>query len=50
MLILYGFHISYIRKYKKSCIESVKRSLNYEKINSSQSKKFLEDFSNLLFK
>ena len=50
MLILYGFHISYIRKYKKYCIEAVKRSLNYEKINSSQSKKFSKDFSNLLFK
>ena len=50
MLILYGFHISYIRKYKKFCIEAVKRSLNYEKINSSQSKKFSKDFSNLLFK
>ncbi len=49
MLFLYGFHISYIRKYKIFCIEAVKRSLNYEKINSSQSKKFSKDFSNLLF-
>ncbi len=49
MLFLYGFHISYIRKYKIFCIEAVKRSLNYEKINSSLSKKFSKDFSNLLF-
>ena len=49
MLKLYGFHKSYIKKYKKFCIKAVKRSLNYKKINSSQSKKFLKDFYNLLF-
>ncbi len=50
MLILYGFHISYVKKYKTFCIKAVKRSLNYVKINSSQSKKFINDFNNLLFK
>ena len=49
MLILYGFHKSYIKKYKKLCIKSVKRALNYSKINSSKSNKFLKDFYNLLF-
>ena len=50
MLNLYGFHKSYVKKYKIFCIEAVKRSLNYDNINSSQSKKFLKDFYNLLFK
>ncbi|GIR67506.1 MAG: hypothetical protein CM15mP72_0160 [Pelagibacteraceae bacterium] len=49
MLALYGFHKSYIKKYKKFCIKAVKRSLNYKDINHSQSKKFLKDFYNLLF-
>ncbi len=49
MLILYGFHKSYIKKYKKFCIIAVKRSLNYKIINSSISKKFINDFYNLLF-
>ena len=49
MLNLYGFHKSYIKQYKKFCIMSVKRSLNYSKINPSQSKKFYYDFYNLLF-
>ena len=49
MLNIYGFHKSYVKKYKILCIEAVKRSLNYRNINSSQSKKFLKDFSNLLF-
>ena len=49
MLNLYGFHKSYIKKYKKFCIKAVKRSLNYDNINSSKSKKFLKDFYNLLF-
>ena len=49
MLSLYGFHKSYIKKYKGFCIEAVKRSLNYKKINPYQSKKFLKDFYNLLF-
>ena len=49
MLNLYGFHKSYIKKYKKFCIIAVKRSLNYLEINPSQSKKFLKDFYNLLF-
>ena len=49
MLQIYGFHNSYIKKYKKLCIIAVKRSLNYKKINSSQSIKFKRDFYNLLF-
>ena len=49
MLKLYGFHKTYIKNHKKFCIEAVKRSLNYTYINSSQSKKFLKDFYNLLF-
>jgi len=49
MLILYGFHKSYINNYKKFCIEAVKRSLNYKQINPYKSKKFLKDFYNLLF-
>ena len=49
MLNLYGFHKSYIKGHKKFCIKSVKRSLNYKKINAYQSKKFLKDFYNLLF-
>ena len=49
MLILYGFHNSYIKNHKNFCIEAVKRSLNYNNINSTQSKKFLNDFNNLLF-
>ncbi len=49
MLSLYGFHKSYINKYKNFCIMAVKRSLNYKAINSYQSKKFLNDFYNLLF-
>ena len=49
LLSLYGFHKSYINKYKIFCIKAVKRTLNYKDINSSQSKKFLRDFYNLLF-
>ena len=49
MLILYGFHKTYIKKHKILCIEAVKRSLNYTYINSSQSKNFLKNFYNLLF-
>ena len=49
MLNLYGFHRSYIREHKKSCIMAVKRTLNYTVINHSQSKKFLKDFYNLIF-
>ncbi len=49
LLNLYGFHESYIKKYKKFCIMAVKRSLNYENINPFQSKKFLNDFYNLIF-
>ncbi len=48
MLKLYGFHKSYIKKYKTFCIKAVKRSLNYANINHSHSKKFLKDFYNLL--
>ena len=49
MLKLYGFHMSYIKNYKRFCIMAVKRSLNYSIINPSQSEKFLKDFYNLLF-
>ena len=49
LLILYGFHKSYIKNYKNFCIKAVKRTLNYTNINSFQSKKFLKDFYNLLF-
>ena len=49
MLILYGFHIFYIKNYKKLCIEAVKRSLNYKKISPNISLKFIKDFNNLLF-
>tara|TARA_B100000989_G_scaffold104714_1_gene76717 strand:+ start:799 stop:1440 length:642 start_codon:yes stop_codon:yes gene_type:complete len=49
LLNLYGFHKLYIKKYKKYCIKAVKRSLNYQDINPSKSKKFLKDFNNLLF-
>jgi len=49
LLNLYGFHNSYIKKYKVHCIKAVKRSLNYLEINSSKSKKFLKDFYNLIF-
>ena len=49
MLSLYGFHKSYIKKYKTFCIKAVKRTLNYTDINSHQSKKFKKDFYNLLF-
>ena len=49
LLKLYGFHKSYINNYRDYCIKAVKRSLNYKKINSIQSKKFKRDFYNLLF-
>ena len=49
MLKLYGFHKTYIKKYKKFCIMSVKRSLNYKYISPNQTKKFIKDFYNLLF-
>ena len=50
MLNLYGFHKSYIKKYKKYCIMAVKRSLNYKYISPYQSKKFSKNFYNLLFR
>tara|TARA_A100001035_G_C27697235_1_gene460712 strand:+ start:292 stop:933 length:642 start_codon:yes stop_codon:yes gene_type:complete len=50
MLNLYGFHKSYIKKYKKYCIMAVKRSLNYKYISPYQSKKFSKHFYNLLFR
>ena len=49
MLLLYGFHKSYIKKYKNLCIKAVKRTLNYSKIDVTQSKKFKNDFYNLIF-
>ena len=49
MLHLYGFHKSYIKKYKIFCIMAVKRSLNYINITPSESKNFQKDFYNLLF-
>ncbi len=45
----YGFSIDYIKNYRSDCIKSVKRSLNYTKIDKSESIKFKKDFSNLLF-
>ena len=50
LLVLYGFHKTYIKKYKNFCIKAVKRSLNYSEINTYQNKKFLNDFYNLLFR
>tara|TARA_B100000963_G_scaffold318042_1_gene298871 strand:- start:160 stop:804 length:645 start_codon:yes stop_codon:yes gene_type:complete len=49
LLILYGFHKLYVKKYKKFCIKAVKRSLNYNIISSIESKRFYKDFYNLLF-
>ena len=49
MLNLYGFHKSYVKKYQNFCIKAVKRTLNYKKITPYLSKKFLNDFYNLLF-
>ena len=49
MLSLYGFNKMYIKNYKKYCIKSVKRTLNYKRISTSISKKFINDFYNLLF-
>ena len=49
MLILYGFNKTYIKNYKQYCIKSVKRTLNYKKITTSVSNKFMNDFYNLLF-
>ena len=40
MLNLYGFHKSYIKKYKKFCIKAVKRSLNYKKLIHLNQKNF----------
>jgi len=50
MLILYGFHLSYVKNHKNYCIKSVKRSLNYNKITSKVTKNFIKDFNNLIFK
>ncbi len=50
MLILYGFHLSYVKNHKNYCIKSVKRSLNYNKITSRVTKNFIKDFNNLIFK
>jgi N-acetylmuramoyl-L-alanine amidase len=49
LLFLYGFNKFYINKYRKKCILSVKRTLNYKKINSNLTSKFYIDFYNLLF-
>ncbi len=49
MLKIYGFHKYYINNYNSLCIMAVKRSLNYKRISSSISKKFINDFYNLLF-
>ena len=49
LLRLYGFNEHYINKYKKKCVLSVKRTLNYQKINTNLTKKFYLDFYNLLF-
>ena len=50
MLKIYGFHNYYIKNHKGYCIAAAKRSLNYSRISSSISKKFMDDFYNLLFK
>ena len=49
LLKFYGFHQYYINNYKSYCIMAVKRTLNYKTISSSVSKKFLNNFYNLLF-
>ncbi len=49
LLNFYGFHKYYIKYHKKYCIMAVKRSLNYKKISPNISKKFLNNFYNLLF-
>ena len=50
LLQLYGFNKTYIKRFKNYCIMSVKRTLNYKKINPHLSKKFYLDFYNLLIK
>ena len=50
LLYLYGFNKNYIKKYEKQCILSIKRVLNYKKIDPFISKKFYIDFYNLLIK
>ena len=50
LLKIYGFSNYYIKKYPSKCILSVKRSLNYKKVNSHIGKKFKLDFYNLLIK
>jgi N-acetylmuramoyl-L-alanine amidase len=50
LLCIYGFNKNYIKRFKKECILSVKRTLNYKRINPYISKKFYFDFYNLLFK
>ena len=50
LLKIYGFNKNYIKRFEKKCILSVKRTLNYKKINTYLSKKFYFDFYNLLFK
>ena len=50
LLRIYGFNKNYIKRFKKQCILSVKRTLNYKRINHHISKKFYFDFYNLLFK
>ena len=50
LLCIYGFNKNYIKRFKKQCILSVKRTLNYKRINPHISKKFYFDFYNLLFK
>ena len=50
LLKKYGFSDYYIKKYPSKCILSVKRSLNYKKVNSHIGKKFKLDFYNLLIK
>ena len=49
LLKMYGFSNNYIKSYKNECIIAVKRFLNYKKINSNISKRFIKDFNNLFF-
>jgi len=50
LLELYGFSKNYIKLYKSDCVKALKRALNYKKIDSSISRKFIRDLNILLFK
>ncbi len=48
LLELYGFSKNYIKLYRSDCIKSLKRALNYKKIDSTISKQLLSDLNILL--